>query len=32
MARKTPAEFGIETEYSGPNDAVLQQILDETEE
>ena len=32
MARKTPAEFGIETEYSGPNDAELQQILDETED
>lgn len=32
MARKTPAEFGIETEYIGPNDAELQQILDETED
>ena len=31
MARKTPLEFGIDVEHSGPNDAELQRILDETE-
>ena len=32
MARKTPQEFGIETEQTGPNEAELQKIFNETED
>ena len=32
MARKTPQEFGIGIEHSGPNDTELQRIFDETED